>query len=43
MKKKLYEKPAMQVYELKQQPQILAGSGLTNPSDYPGEGDPLGF
>ena len=31
MKKKLYEKPAMQVFELKQQPQILAGSGGTNP------------
>ena len=25
--KKKYEKPAMQVFELKQQPQILAGSG----------------
>ena len=27
--KKKYEKPALQVYELKQQPQLLAGS---NPS-----------
>ena len=27
MKKKMYEKPAMQVYELPNQPQILAGSG----------------
>ena len=26
MKKKLYEKPAMQVYELKQQPQLLQAS-----------------
>ena len=25
--KKMYEKPSMQVFELKQQPQILAGSG----------------
>jgi hypothetical protein len=25
-KRKSYEKPAMQVFELKQQPQILAGS-----------------
>ena len=25
--KKKYKKPAMQVFELKQQPQILAGSG----------------
>ena len=27
MKKKLYEKPTSKVYELKQQPQLLAGSG----------------
>ena len=26
MKKKDYEKPVMQVFELKQQPQLLAGS-----------------
>ena len=26
IEKKLYEKPSMQVFELKQQPQILAGS-----------------
>ena len=25
--KKLYEKPSMKVFELKQQPQLLAGSG----------------
>ena len=25
--KRMYEKPAMQVFELKQQPQLLAGSG----------------
>ena len=25
-KRKLYEKPVMQVFELKQQPQLLAGS-----------------
>ena len=29
--KKPYEKPAMQVFELKQQPSLLAGSGGTNP------------
>ena len=29
-KRKLYEKPAMQVYELKKQPQILAGSAGLN-------------
>ena len=26
IEKKLYEKPSMQVFELKQQPQLLAGS-----------------
>ena len=29
--KKQYEKPSMQVFELKQQPQLLAGSGGTDP------------
>ena len=43
MKKKLYEKPTTKVFELKQQPQLLAGSGLNDPSDYPDGGDPLGF
>ena len=33
----------MQVFELKQQTQLLAGSGLGNPDDYPGGEDPLGF
>ena len=39
-KKKPYEKPSMQVFELKQQPQILAGSngdgtlpGMEDPED----------
>lgn len=39
-KKKIYEKPSMQVFELKQQPQLLAGSGgdgninpMGNPED----------
>ena len=27
IQKRIYAKPAMQVYELKQQPQLLAGSG----------------
>jgi hypothetical protein len=38
MKKKLYEKPTMQVVKLKQQPQLLQASGLDpfNPG-----GDPL--
>ena len=37
-KKKKYEKPAMQVFELRQQPQILAGSngdGNINPMGNP--------
>ena len=36
MKKKMYEKPSMQVFELKQQPQLLAGSAKRNPY-----GDPI--
>jgi len=43
MKKKMYEKPTTKVYVLNQQPQLLAGSGLGNPNDYPGMPDPLGF
>ena len=43
MKKKLYEKPTMQVVQLKQQPQLLTGSPLNNPDDYPDGGDPFGF
>ena len=37
-KKKKYEKPSMQVFELRQQPQILAGSngdGNINPMGNP--------
>ena len=41
MKKKLYEKPAMQVVLLKQQPQLLAGSGLGDPDDYDNGGNPF--
>ena len=40
-KKKIYEKPSMQVFELKQQPTLLAGSGLNDPTDYPDGGDPF--
>ena len=43
MKKKEYERPTMQVVQLKQQPTLLAGSGLNDPTDYPGGEDPLGF
>lgn len=35
MKKKLYEKPTMQIVQLKQQPQLLAGSnGQAGVQDY---------
>lgn len=30
-KKQFYEKPSMKVFELKQQPQLLAGSNGTDP------------
>ena len=41
-KRKFYEKPAMQVYELKQQPQILAGSGSNGYRDNP-YGNPIDY
>ena len=41
-KKQFYEKPAMQVVKLKQQPQLLAGSSLNDPANYPDGGDPFG-
>ena len=41
--KKKYKKPAMQVFELRQQPQLLAGSGLNDPTDYPKQPDPFNF
>ena len=41
IKKRLYEKPSMKVVLLKQQPQLLAGSGLNDPSDYPDGGNPF--
>lgn len=37
MKKKKYEKPAMQVYLLPQNPQLLQ---MSNPGGLPGGGDP---
>ena len=47
MKKKEYESPTMQVFELKQQTQLLAGSQLdgqlSDPEDYLIEGDPDPF
>ena len=40
-KKKEYEKPSMQVFELNQRPQLLVGSGLGDPNDYDNGGDPF--
>ena len=44
-KKKIYEKPSMQVFELKQQTQLLAGSGgdIPNSDPYTPGGDPFSF
>ena len=41
--KKKYESPTMDVVELKLQPQLLAGSPLNKPDDYPDGGDPFKF
>ena len=40
--KKKYEKPSMQVFELKQQTQLLAGS-VPNSDPYTPGGDPFSF
>ena len=44
-KKREYEKPSMQVFELKQQPQLLAGSSGDIPGSdpYTPESDPFSF
>ena len=39
--KRKYEKPSTRVIELQQRTMLLAGS-LTDPTDYPGGGDPFG-
>ena len=42
--KRKFEKPEIRVIELKQPPQLLVGSGLGNPSDYPGgQPDPFNY
>ena len=41
--KRKYEKPSQRVIVLQHQAHLLAGSGLNNPSDYPGGGDPFSF
>ena len=45
MKRKNYERPTMQVVQLKQQPQLLAGSGGDIPGSdpYTPEPDPFSF
>ena len=40
--RKKYEKPAVQVLELKQQPQLLAGSGFDGSRDNP-YGEPIPY
>ena len=42
-KKRQYEKPSIQVFELKRQPQLLVGSGLGDPNDYDNGGDPFSY
>lgn len=46
-KKQFYEKPSMQVVEVKQQVQLLAGSAkrgqMDDPEDYELKGDPFQF
>ena len=42
-KKKNYEAPTIQVVNLEKQAPLVCGSGLGNPGDYPGGGDPFGF
>ena len=44
-KKKLYEKPSMRVLELKQQPQLLAGSvgDIPGSEPYTPESDPFSY
>ena len=42
-RKKYYVKPSLKVFELKQEPQLLVGSGgLGSPSPFRNGGDPLG-
>ena len=43
MRKKNYVKPSMEVFKLKQQQQLLAGSQLDDPEDYLQEDDPFDF
>ncbi len=43
MEKRQYEKPSMKVVELQQRSMLLAGSGLGDPNNYPGGGNPFTF
>lgn len=40
--KELYEAPTADILEVKNEG-IICTSGLGNPTDYPGSGDPFGF
>lgn len=43
LQKREYMKPSVKVFELRKSPQLLVGSGLNDPTDYPNGGDPLSF
>ena len=43
MKKKGYQKPTMKVVILQHRTQLLVGSGLNDPADYPNGGDPFTY
>ena len=41
MKRKIYEKPTMQIVQLKQTGMLMTSGDLPGMPDYPGGGDPL--
>ena len=41
--KRKYEKPSSRVIELQHRTMLLAGSGLNDPTDYPGGDNPFSF
>lgn len=43
MEKRQYEKPSMKVVVLQHRSMLLAGSGLGDPNNYPGGGNPFTF
>lgn len=43
MKKKKYEAPSVETVRLRNDVQLLSGSGLNNPEDYPSQPDPFNY